>query len=56
MAECALCPHYETEHEETAPGDRYLGRCRGRHYYGPDTDDYERCLCPGYEPREDSDD
>lgn len=52
MAECLLCGDYETEHEETTPGSRFLGRCRVRHYHGCAKDDYEPCLCPGYEGAE----
>ncbi|OIN79985.1 hypothetical protein [Mycobacterium malmoense] len=61
MAEC-ICSHYETEHEETAPGDRFLGRCRHRFYHDLVNDAgeildsyYDPCDCPGYEPaQEDS--
>ncbi len=54
---CALCPHYETEHNETSPGERFLGTCRARIYpadaFGPD--DYEPCDCIGFEPQTDDD-
>lgn len=59
MAECALCGCYETEHEETTPGSRFLDRCRVRIQLAPPTElvpegCYERCDCPGFEPtRED---
>lgn len=46
---CALCPHYQSEHDELWLG----GGCRVRYYYGPV---YERCQCPGFEPNEDEDD
>lgn len=55
MPECLHRGDYETEHEETSPGSRYLGRCRSRTLIRPpDTllpeGHYEQCDCPGYEP------
>lgn len=47
--ECVLCGDYEADHEETRPGDRFLGRCRQRNYYGPGRNDFVRCDCPGFE-------
>jgi hypothetical protein len=52
MADCALCGDNELSHLETSPGDRFLGRCRVRHYHGPSVNDYAMCECPGYEAAE----
>jgi hypothetical protein len=52
MTACALCPHYESEH------DRIDHRCRARYYWGPNVtlgQYYETCDCPGFEPEEDDD-
>lgn len=56
MSVCALCGDYESEHEETRPGSRFLGRCRTRQYHelvNGDGEvvrrDYDVCDCPGYE-------
>ena len=54
MTACRMCPHFRSEHDETAPGDRFLGRCRVRHYTGY-FDVYAVCDCPGYEPVEGED-
>lgn len=61
MTECALCGDYESEHEETSPGSRYLGRCRKLTMLSPPTKlvpegGYESCDCPGYEPEPENDD
>jgi hypothetical protein len=63
MAECALCGDFETEHEETSPGSRFLGRCRTRILITPPTallpeGSYEQCDCPGFEmmPEQEVDD
>lgn len=47
--ECLLCGDFESEHEADDKGDRFLGRCRARNYYGPGRNDYVQCDCPGLE-------
>lgn len=55
MAECLLCGDFESEHEVTSFGSRFLGACRTRIQITPPSKllpegSYEQCDCPGFEP------
>ena len=49
MGFCRNCSHFDYEHEDIAPGEP-CAVTYGIWSDWPMTDDFERCLCEGFEP------